>query len=82
MLNPEMESEQTYPLDPEKVYFSMDELTLDTDEGPKTLRMGAWLNYDPVRIHRMIIKDKTLKVDAKGQARVTLQPMGGLVLVE
>jgi hypothetical protein len=25
---------------------------------------------------------KTLKVDAKGQARVTLQPMGGLVLVE
>ena len=64
MLNPEMESEQIYPLDPEKVYFSMDELTLETDEGPKTLRMGAWLNYDPVRIHRMIIKDKTLKVDA------------------
>ena len=58
-----MDSEATYPLDPEKVYFSMDELTLDTEEGPKTLRVGAWLNYDPVRIHRMIIKEKTLKVD-------------------
>ena len=53
----------TYPLDSEKVYYSMDELTLDTDEGPRTLRMGAWLNADPVRIHRMIVKEKTLKVD-------------------
>ena len=25
---------------------------------------------------------KTLKVDANGQARVTLQPMGGLVIME
>ena len=41
------ETDQVYPLDPEKVYFSMDELTLDTDEGPKTLRVGSWLNYDP-----------------------------------
>ena len=57
------QEEVQYPLDPEKVYFSMDELTLDTDEGPKTLRMGAWLNYDPVRIHRMIIRDKVLQVD-------------------
>ena len=41
----------------------MDELTLQTDEGPKTLKLGAWLNYDPVRIHKMIVKDKTLQVD-------------------
>lgn len=53
-----------YPLDQEKVYTSMDELTLDTDEGPLTLRMGAWLNQDPVRIHRMIIREKILKVDS------------------
>ena len=58
-----MESEELYPLDPEKIYFSMDELTLDTEEGPKTLRMGAWLNFDPVRIHKMIIKEKVLHVD-------------------
>lgn len=58
-----MEIEGTYPLDPEKVYFSMDELTLDTEDGPKTLRMGSWLNYDPVRIHKMIIKEKVLQVD-------------------
>jgi len=56
-------SEAVYPLDPEKVYFSMDELTLDTEEGPKTLKVGAWLNYDPVRIHKMITREKTLKVD-------------------
>ena len=41
------ETDPVYPLDPEKVYYSMDELTLDTDEGPKTLRVGAWLNYVP-----------------------------------
>ena len=57
------QEEVHYPLDPEKVYFSMDELTLDTEEGPKTLRMGAWLNMDPVRIHRMIVRDKVLQVD-------------------
>ena len=39
-----MESDQFFPLDPEKTYSSMDELTLDTDEGPVSLRMGAWLN--------------------------------------
>ena len=44
-------------------YYSMDELTLDTDEGPKTLRVGAWLNFDPVRIHRMIVREKTMQVD-------------------
>lgn len=57
------EEEALYPLDPEKVYFSMDELTLDTDEGPKTLRVGAWLNYDPVRIHKLIVREKVLQVD-------------------
>ena len=36
-----MDSDQIFPLDPEKTYFSMDELTLDTAEGPVTLRMGA-----------------------------------------
>jgi len=57
------EPEVVYPLDPEKIYYSMDELTLDTPEGPKTLRLGAWLNYDPVRIHKMIVREKTLHVD-------------------
>ena len=58
-----MPQEGLYPLDPEKIYYSMDELTLDTEEGPQTLRMGAWLNVDPVRIHRMIVRDKVLQVD-------------------
>jgi len=57
------EQEAIYPLDPEKVYYSMDELTLDTEEGPRTLRVGAWLNYDPVRIHQLIVKEKKLQVD-------------------
>lgn len=58
-----MTPEDIYPLDSEKVYFSMDWLTLETDEGPLTLRVGSWLNTDPVRIHKMIIKEKTLQVD-------------------
>lgn len=58
-----MESEMMYPLDTEKVYTSMDELTLDTEDGPVTLSMGSWLNRDPVRIHQMIIKEKVLQVD-------------------
>ena len=58
-----MAAEELFPLDPEKVYFSMDELTLDTEEGPKTLRVGAWLNVDPVRIHKMIVREKVLQVD-------------------
>lgn len=57
------ETEPYFPLDPEKNYYSMDELTLDTEEGQKTLRVGAWLNYDPVRIHKMIVREKTLHVD-------------------
>jgi len=57
------ETEPIFPLDPERIYYSMDELTLETDEGPKTLRLGAWLNYDPVRIHKMIVREKVLQVD-------------------
>jgi len=58
-----MAEEMTYPLDPEKVYLSVDELTLDTPDGPQTLKMGVWLSHDPVRIHKLIVKDKVLKVD-------------------
>ena len=58
-----MSTEPTFPLDPEKIYYSMDELTLDTEEGPKTLKMGYWISVDPIRIHRMIVKEKCLKVD-------------------
>jgi len=58
-----MAIEGVFPLDPTKIYCSMDELTLDTEDGPVTLRLGAWLNFDPVRIHRLIIKEKTLQVD-------------------
>ena len=58
-----MAAEELFPLNPEHVYDSMDELTLDTDEGPVTFRMGVWLNVDPVRIHKMIIKDKVLQVN-------------------
>lgn len=58
-----MPSENTFPLDPGKVYLSMDELTLDTEDGPKTMKMGVWINYDPVRIHRMVVREKTLQVD-------------------
>lgn len=57
------EDNQIFPLDPEKVYTSMDELTLDTEDGPATMRVGAWLNADPVRIHRMIVREKVLQVD-------------------
>ena len=59
-----MAAEELFPLDQEKVYFSSDELTLETEEGPVTLKLGAWLNVDPVRIHRMIVREKTLKVDS------------------
>ena len=51
-----MPTEAQFPLDPSKVYYSMDELTLDTDQGPVTLKMGVWLNVDPVRIHRLIVR--------------------------
>ena len=54
---------ENYPLDPGKVYYSEDYLSLDTETGTKTLRIGEWLNTDPVRIHRMIVREKTLQVD-------------------
>lgn len=56
-------SNELFPLDPDKVYFSTDELTLDTEEGSRTLRIGVWLNEDPVRIHKLIVRDKVLQVD-------------------
>lgn len=52
-----------YPLDSEKVYDSMDLLTLDTESGPQTLKMGIWINVDPVRIHKMIVREKVLQVN-------------------
>ena len=58
-----MPTEEQFPLDPNKVYYSMDELTLDTDQGPVTLKMGVWLNVDPVRIHKLIVREKVLQVD-------------------
>ena len=58
-----MTSAETFPLDTEKVYSSMDMLTLDTDDGPVTMRVGVWLNADPVRIHRLVTREKTLKVN-------------------
>lgn len=58
-----MPTEEQFSLDPNKVYYSMDELTLDTEQGPVTLKMGVWLNVDPVRIHRLIVREKILQVD-------------------
>ena len=55
--------EDNYPLDSEKIYLSEDYLTLETEDGPLTLRIGEWLNRDPVRIHKMIIREKVLQVD-------------------
>lgn len=57
------ELEETFPLDPEKTYMSSDYLTLETEEGEKTLKVGHWVIQDPVRIHKLIVKEKTLKVD-------------------
>lgn len=54
---------EIYPLDKEKIYFSSDMLTLDGDEGPITLKISEWLLTDPVRIHKMIVKEKKLQVD-------------------
>ena len=54
---------EEFPLDNEKIYFSSDKLTLDCEEGPVTLTITEWLHKDPVRIHRMIVKEKILQVD-------------------
>lgn len=58
-----MSEEELFPLDPEKVYYSTDPLTLETPEGQVTMKIGAWLNADPVRIHQMIVKEKVMQVD-------------------
>ncbi len=55
--------EAVAPLDSTKIYLSMDELSLDTEEGIKTFRLGVWINLDPVRIHKMIVREKILQVD-------------------
>ena len=57
------EEEVYSPLDPEKTYRSSDYLTLETEEGQKTLKVGVWVFVDPVRLHKLIIKEKTLHVD-------------------
>lgn len=36
-----MVSDTTNTIDPEKVYYSTDELTLDTEDGPQTLKLGG-----------------------------------------
>lgn len=55
---------EDYSLDSEKVYFSEDLLTLPREDGtPETLRVGEWVSREPVRIHKMIVREKVLKVD-------------------
>lgn len=54
---------ETYPLDPEKTYYSSDYLTLVCEDGAETRKIGEWLIADPVRIHKMVVKEKTLHVD-------------------
>ncbi len=58
----EAEIVQNFPLDSEKLYFSNDYLTLDTEEGLSTYKMGIWICKDPVRIHKMFIKN-SIKLD-------------------
>ena len=53
----------TYPPISDKIYLSQDLLTLDCEEGPVTLKIGEWVVKDPVRIHKMIVKEKALQVD-------------------
>ncbi len=54
---------EIYPLDANKVYLSGDFLTLECEEGPVTLKIGEWLLKDPVRIHKMVVKEKSIQVD-------------------
>ena len=54
---------EIFPLDSEKIYFSSDLLTLDCEGGPVTQSLTEWLQQDPVRIHRMVVKEKSLQVD-------------------
>ncbi len=52
-----------FPLESDRIYLSSDMLTLDCEDGPVTLKVSDWLQKDPVRIHRMIVKEKCLQVD-------------------
>ena len=52
-----------YPLDSTKTYYSTDLLTLEVEDGEKTLMLGEWINADPVRIHRMAVREKTILLD-------------------
>lgn len=54
---------EQYPLDSEKRYLSTDLLTLETDDGEMTLMLGEWINFDPVRIHRMAVREKSIQLD-------------------
>jgi hypothetical protein len=54
---------ETYPLDSGKTYYSSDYLTLEVENGSETRKIGEWLTVDPVRIHRMVVKEKVLQVD-------------------
>jgi len=56
------DAEEIFPLDPQKIYYSQDNLTLETPEGTRTMKIGAWLNEDPIRIHKLIHKEKVLQV--------------------
>lgn len=52
-----------YPPEKERIYISSDLLTLDCEEGPVTHKISEWLLKDPVRIHKLIVKDKAIQVD-------------------
>lgn len=55
---------EQYPLDSTKTYYSTDLLTLEEADGTMTtLMLGEWLNHDPVRIHRMAVREKTITLD-------------------
>ena len=54
---------ENFPLENDRIYLSSDMLTLDCEDGPVSLKMSEWLQRDPVRIHRMIVKEKRLQVD-------------------
>jgi len=54
---------ESYPLDSTRTYFSTDLLTLEGEDGEKTLMLGEWINVDPVRIHRMAVREKTILLD-------------------
>lgn len=58
-----LQSMDRFPLDSSKVYYSTDLLTLECEDGEKTLMLGEWINTDPVRIHRMAVREKSIQLD-------------------